>query len=66
MNIGDNIKKLRKELRYTQKQFAELLEISQTAISQYELNQKQPSLAVVNKILKFAKSNKVKIKLLDY
>jgi repressor LexA len=65
MNIGENIKKMRESLRYSQREFAELLGISQTAVSQYELGQKQPSLGVVNKILKFAKQNKVKIKLLD-
>ncbi len=65
MNIGENIRNLRLTLRYSQKEFAEKLDMSQTAVSQYELGQKQPSLKVLNKISKFAKLNKIKIKLLD-
>lgn len=65
MNLGENLKKMRVSLRYSQRELAELLEISQTAISQYELGQKKPSLDVINKFLKFAKQNKLKLKLLD-
>lgn len=65
MKFGEKIKKLRKDLRYSQKAFATLVGISQVAVSQYEHGQRDPSLRVVNKIIKFAKDNKIKIKLLD-
>lgn len=65
MDVGVKIKKLRKDLRYSQKAFADLVGISQVAVSQYEAGQRAPSWTVLNKIMKFAKANKVKIKLLD-
>jgi transcriptional regulator with XRE-family HTH domain len=65
MKIGKNIRKLRKTLRYTQLQFAELLLISQSAISQYEQDVMLPNLKVVNKLVKLAKQNNLSIKLVD-
>lgn len=65
VSIGEVIKKLRKDLRYSQKAFGEMVGISQVAVSKYELGQSEPSFSAINKIAKFAKANKVKIKLLD-
>lgn len=65
MEIGEKLKKLRKDLRYTQEAMAELMGISQTAVSQYELGQREPSFSVLKKYQRFAKANKVKIKFLE-
>lgn len=43
MDIGGNIKLLRKEKEVTQMQVAEDLKISKAAIANYELNKRQPS-----------------------
>lgn len=65
MSVSEEIKNLRKKLRYSQDEFANLVGVSQTAVSQYELGQRQPSLSVVKKLIKFAKANKMKIKLFE-
>ncbi|MBX4189699.1 helix-turn-helix domain-containing protein [Candidatus Parcubacteria bacterium] len=65
MTFGEKIKEMRESLRYSQQEFAGLLGISQTIVSQYELGRKNPSLPVLRKIVKFAKTNKYKIKLLE-
>jgi len=65
MTAGKCIKNIRDRLNLSQREFASELKISQTAVSQYELNQKEPSLTVMNKIIKYAKSKRIKIKLED-
>ncbi len=50
MNIGEAIKRLRKELGMTQKSFAEEFEISQTYLSQIENNKKTPNLNLIESI----------------
>lgn len=65
MRIGETIKCLRKNLHMTQKEFAISLESSQTAISEYESGVKTPSLRVAQRILRLAKSNRVKLTLDD-
>lgn len=45
--IGDRIKKVRKALSLTQKEFADELGIAQTTISSYEKKQHTPPLALV-------------------
>lgn len=42
MSIGDNIKKLRKEKDYTQKQLAEMSGIATITLQQYELGKRTP------------------------
>lgn len=42
MSIGDNIKKLRKEKNYTQKQLAEMSGIATITLQQYELGKRTP------------------------
>jgi transcriptional regulator with XRE-family HTH domain len=63
--IGENIKKLRENLKMSQQEFGLAIGSSQTAVSQYELGQKTPSLKVINKILALAKSRKLKFKPLE-
>ncbi len=50
MNIGSGIIILRKERNLTQIQLANALSISQTYLSQLELNKKKPSLDLLQKI----------------
>lgn len=42
MNISDNLKRLRKEKRLTQKKLAEISGVSENAIKQYETNKRTP------------------------
>lgn len=65
MGIGENLKKIRKALNLTQEDFAQELGSSQSAISEYEKGVKTPSLKVAQKIVKFAKTKKVKVTLND-
>lgn len=50
MKIGNSIKKIRLELKYSQKSFAELCEISQTYLSQIETNKKVPNFKILELI----------------
>lgn len=50
MNIGDNIKKIRKEKGLTQKQLAEAIGVSTITIQNYENNRRQPNIDMLNKI----------------
>ena len=50
MNIGDNIKRIRKEKGLTQKQLAKKLGVSQQNLAQYESNKRYPKLATARKI----------------
>jgi len=47
MNIGNNIKKLRREREITQEQLAEYLNISVSAISQWECNKTAPDISLL-------------------
>ena len=48
--FSDRIKKLRLSLNMTQKKFAEEIGITASALSSYEKNLKNPSIAVAKKI----------------
>ncbi|MGP9042146.1 helix-turn-helix domain-containing protein [Cytobacillus kochii] len=48
--LGEKIKKLRKEIRLTQKQLAEKLEVDQSTISYYEQNKKLPDIHTLRKM----------------
>jgi XRE family transcriptional regulator, regulator of sulfur utilization len=50
MNLGKAIKELRKQKELSQSQLAELVEISQTSLSQIESGQKRPSSKNLKKI----------------
>ena len=50
-NIGDRIKKIRKELSLSQKEFAKALGISQSAVSSYEKKQRIPPESLIRLIV---------------
>ncbi|UXR69077.1 helix-turn-helix domain-containing protein [Staphylococcus sp. IVB6246] len=52
MNIGDNIRKIRKEKNITQSQLATSLEISQSYLSDLENNRKNLGIKTIEKIAK--------------
>lgn len=52
MNIGDNIKKIRKEKKITQSQLASSLKISQSYLSDLENNRKNLGIKTIEKIAK--------------
>lgn len=57
MNIGENIKKIRKSKNMTQKELAEKLGKSTRMIQKYENNEVTPSLGVIHKISKILNVN---------
>lgn len=50
MNVGNNIRKYRKEKKLTQKELATLSEISQNSIQRYETGQREPNYSQLTKI----------------
>jgi len=44
MTLGNNIKVLRKEYNYSQKELADILQVSQTSVAHYERGTRQPTL----------------------
>lgn len=52
MKIGTTIKQLRKKKYYTQQEFAEIIGIAQTSLSQIEGDLKYPKSKTMNKIAK--------------
>ena len=52
MEIKDKLKELRKENKYTQKQIAELLNISATGYASWEQGLAEPNLTAIKKICK--------------
>ena len=50
MNIGDNMRNIRKQKNMTLQQLADILECSQQNISQYESGKRTPKLKTVQKI----------------
>lgn len=50
MNLGESIKRIRKEKGITQKQLGEKLGISQAAIGQFESNKANPKIETIQKI----------------
>lgn len=50
MDLGNTIKKIRKNKGFTQDQFATICGISQTYLSQIENNQKEPNLSILKTI----------------
>lgn len=50
MNIGNNIKNIRNQNHLTQKQLAEIIEVSTVTIQNYENNRREPNIQTLNKI----------------
>ena len=50
MDLGNTIRTLRKQKGFTQGNFASRCEITQTYLSQIELNQKEPTIAIIKAI----------------
>lgn len=50
MNYGENIKKIRKQKGFTQKELGQKLGISQAAIGQFESNKANPKMETIQKI----------------
>ena len=50
MNIGITIRKIRKRKKLSQKELSRISNISQTYISQIESGEKNPSIAIIEKI----------------
>lgn len=50
MNFGDQLSELRKDNRYTQKQLAETLNLSDSSISNYEKGTNEPALSTLIKM----------------
>jgi predicted transcriptional regulator len=66
MNVQENVKKMRLHLCVNQREFASLLDISQCAISHYEIGHRKPSLKTIRKFVKLAKKHKMKVKVEDF
>lgn len=49
MNVGENLKRIRKDKGLTQEKLSELTKISITSIQRYELGKRQPTIQAVNK-----------------
>lgn len=56
-----NIRQIREKAYLTQAEFANILGVSATTISAWELERKKPSLRHRKKIEDFCKNNKIKI-----
>lgn len=62
MDMATKIKNIRKEKNFSQRQFAEAIGYSQSAVAQWENGQKTPTFQAMVSIFEFAKSKRVKIK----
>jgi DNA-binding transcriptional regulator YiaG len=60
MELSNKIKQLRTSLGFSQKKFAELLKIGQTTVAGYEVGRIKPSSDILEKMVKLAKTNKIK------
>jgi transcriptional regulator with XRE-family HTH domain len=58
MNIGENIKKFRKEKGYDQMKLAELLNVSNRTVSSWEIGRTEPNMGMVENIASVLGINK--------
>ncbi len=65
MKLSDTIIRIRKESGLNQLNFSIKLKVTQSAISKFEREVKAPSKEFLNRLVKFAISKKIKIKLKD-
>ena len=61
MTPAEAIKKIRWELRLTQKRLADAVECTQTAISSYELGYRHPHYSILKRLDDYAKKHKVNV-----
>lgn len=50
MNIGENIRNIRKKKNLTLKDLGNIINLSEQAIGQYERGERQPNISILNKI----------------
>lgn len=62
MEMSIKIKNIREQLKMSQREFAGHIGYSQTAVAQWELNQKIPTFQAMLSIFNFAKSKRIRIK----
>lgn len=64
MNLAESIKYIRQSLDMSQRELAQELGCSQTAVSSFEKGTKNPSYDMLKNISDFAKKRKIKVNLL--
>lgn len=50
MSLGDTIRSLRKAKGYTQKEVADLLQVSSSAVAMYERDEREPSIDILKRL----------------
>lgn len=50
MNIGENLKRIRKDNKMTQEDFGRLVGLSTNTVQRYELGKRQPTIEIINRI----------------
>lgn len=63
MNIKDVFLKIRSEMGISQRQLAKAINICQASIAGYETGKRRPGFLVTQKVYRFIKSNKLRIKM---
>jgi len=66
MSAADTIKKVRMELNLDQQHFADALEITKTAIFNYEKGIRRPKLDIIKKMRDLAKKNGIELSVDDF
>ena len=61
MKYSDFVKKVRKQLNYTQKELADALDVSYATVNRWENNQVLPSKLAVKSFLDFCENNFIDI-----
>jgi predicted transcriptional regulator len=64
MKVSDAIRKIRWELRLSQRGLAKQVGCTQTSISAYELDQRHPKYSILKKLDELAKQNKIEVNFL--
>ena len=52
-NLGERLKELRREKKLTMKQLADILHVTEMAISHWENNKRVPNIQIIIKLAKF-------------
>lgn len=66
MSAADAVKRVRTEIGLGQKDFAEKLSLTKTAVYNYEAGLRVPKLSVIKKIKELAKENGIEISTDDF
>jgi len=64
MTVAEVIKKIRWEMRLSQQALADEIGCTQTAISAYELGQREPVYRILKRLDQYAKKNNIKVSFL--